>query len=244
MWLINKASHSEELGTVYASTNYLSLELEYSPRVIRTIIDVLVSDKVIDKVTTKLPTKFATKLIICDFDTYNTSARSSRQSSRQSSDKVRGRVKDTNAADKDVKEPNVKAQESVVIEEVVQKTQREVEFERFNLWVDKEVPLIRKMKEQLSIEQFSHLLDEVKIPKEVLALLIRELGNKEKYVKEHSSVNLTIQNWYRRDQQKQNYGFKTSNTVEAAKQRLTELLEKRAADNARKESGEDNVPLF
>jgi len=69
-------------------------------------------------------------------------------------------------------------------------------FERFNTWVDTEMPQIRKVKEQLTIDQFKLLLEN--FTPATIKDKVEHFGNTEKYWKgkdRRVSVFKTIKSW-------------------------------------------------
>lgn len=69
-------------------------------------------------------------------------------------------------------------------------------FERFNKWIDENASHVRKIKNQITFEEYCRLTE--KYNGEQIKAILLEMANYKDAPKKYVSVNLTFQNWARR----------------------------------------------
>ncbi len=74
---------------------------------------------------------------------------------------------------------------------------REEEFERFNKWIDQNTPNIRKIRNQITFEEYIRLTE--KYNGEQIRTILTRMGNYKDAPKKYVSVNLTLQNWMKKE---------------------------------------------
>lgn len=74
---------------------------------------------------------------------------------------------------------------------------REEEFERFNKWIDQNTPNIRKIRNQITFEEYIRLTG--KYNGEQIRTILTSIGNYKDAPKKYVSVNLTLQKWMKKE---------------------------------------------
>ena len=74
---------------------------------------------------------------------------------------------------------------------------REEEFERFNKWIDQNTPNIRKIRNQITFEEYIRLTE--KYNGEQIRTVLASMGNYKDAPKKYVSVNLTLQKWMKKE---------------------------------------------
>ena len=74
---------------------------------------------------------------------------------------------------------------------------REEEFERFNKWIDQNTPNIRKIRNQITFEEYIRLTE--KYNGEQIRTILTSMGNYKDAPKKYVSVNLTLQKWMKKE---------------------------------------------
>lgn len=74
---------------------------------------------------------------------------------------------------------------------------REEEFERFNKWIDQNTPNIRKIRNQITFEEYIRLTE--KYNGEQIRTILTSIGNYKDAPKKYVSVNLTLQKWMKKE---------------------------------------------
>ena len=142
-----------------------------------------------------------TLISICNYDDYqNTEPQTEPQTSRRQTTDEPQTEPQTDRNKNDKKEKNEKneknnKEEDIFISPEIKKLKEE--FEKFNNWLDKDTKFIRKIKTQMTEEQFMNLLK--KYNKEQIKKTVESLENKKDAPKKYTSVYLTVKNWLERD---------------------------------------------
>lgn len=76
-------------------------------------------------------------------------------------------------------------------EEVTAKSEIEEEFDRFNSWIDRDMPDVRKIKDQMTLEQWKKLRLELRFEKIEIATALENLYNWADFTKKRKSVYLS-----------------------------------------------------
>ena len=143
-----------------------------------------------------------TCLTVCNYDSYQDLQQTN---NKQTTDKQQANNKQitTNKNEKNEKndknEKNYK-EEDIIISDEIKKLKED--FERFNNWLDTETTFIRKIKTQMTEEQFIKLkkkYNSVQIMNTVL-----NLENYKEATKRYTSVYLTVKNWLDKDNNRLN----------------------------------------
>lgn len=74
-----------------------------------------------------------------------------------------------------------------------EKTEKEIEFDRFNKWIDENAPYIRRIKNQITVEEYCRLSD--KYNGSQMREILTAIANYKDAPKKYVSVNLTFQKW-------------------------------------------------
>ena len=164
-------------------------------RKVRTFFTLLENDAMI---CTKGMRK-TTCLTVCNYDSYQEQRQANdtqTTSKRQANDKQTT----TNKNDKNYKNEKNYKEEDIFISDEIKKLKED--FERFNNWLDTETTFIRKIKTQMTEEQFIKLkkkYNSVQIMNTVL-----NLENYKDATKRYTSVYLTVKNWLDKDNNRLN----------------------------------------
>lgn len=78
-----------------------------------------------------------------------------------------------------------------------EKTDKEKEFDRFNDWIDRTIPYLRKIRDQITFEEYCRIT-EMYNGKQIRKVLT-DLSNYKDAPKKYVSVNLTFQNWAKKE---------------------------------------------
>ena len=141
-----------------------------------------------------------TCLTVCNYDSYQDLQQTN---NKQTTDKQQANNKQitTNKNDKNYKnEKKEIKEEDIIISDEIKKLKEE--FERFNKWLDSETTFVRKIKTQMTEEQFIKLkkkYNSVQIMNTVLSL-----ENYKDAPKRYTSVYLTVKNWLDKDNNRLN----------------------------------------
>lgn len=76
-------------------------------------------------------------------------------------------------------------------------SEKEKEFLRFNEWVDKGIPYLRQIKNQITFDEYCRLTE--KYNGEQIRKVLTDLSNYKDAPKKYVSVNLTFQNWAKKE---------------------------------------------
>ena len=140
-----------------------------------------------------------TCLTVCNYDSYQDLQQTN---NKQTTDKQQANNKQitTNKNDKNYKNEKNYKEEDIIISDEIKKLKED--FERFNNWLDTETTFIRKIKTQMTEEQFIKLkkkYNSVQIMNTVL-----NLENYKDATKRYTSVYLTVKNWLDKDNNRLN----------------------------------------
>lgn len=135
-----------------------------------------------------------TLISICNYDDYqNTEPQTEPQTSRrQTTDEPQT---DRNKNDKKEKNEKNNKEEDIFISPEIKKLKED--FEKFNNWLDKETTFIRKIKKQMTEDQFMKLKN--KYNSQQIMQIILNLENYKDAPKKYTSVYLTVNNWLKKD---------------------------------------------
>lgn len=78
-----------------------------------------------------------------------------------------------------------------------EKSEKEKEFDRFNEWIDKNIPYLRKIKDQITFDEYKRLTE--KYNGEQIRKILTDMANYKKAPSQYSSVNLTFQKWAKKE---------------------------------------------
>lgn len=78
-----------------------------------------------------------------------------------------------------------------------EKGEKEKSFDRFNEWVDKSIPYLRRIKNQITFEEYCRLSE--KYNGDQIKKILTDLSNYKDASKKYVSVNLTFQNWAKKE---------------------------------------------
>ena len=164
-------------------------------RKVRTFFTLLENDAMI---CTKGMRK-TTCLTVCNYDSYQEQRQANdtqTTSKRQANDKQTT----TNKNDKNYKNEKNYKEEDIFISDEIKKLKED--FERFNNWLDTETTFIRKIKTQMTEEQFIKLKKKYN-PNQIKDTVLR-LENYKEATKRYTSVYLTVKNWLDKDNNRLN----------------------------------------
>ena len=135
-----------------------------------------------------------TCLTVCNYDSYQDLQQTN---NKQTTDKQQANNKQitTNKNDKNYKnEKNYKEEDIIISDETKIKNEA---FEKFNKWVDENATNVRRIKNQITEEQFMKLKE--KYNSQQIMQIILNLENYKDAPKRYTSVYLTVSNWLKRD---------------------------------------------
>jgi hypothetical protein len=100
---------------------------------------------------------------------------------------------ETNSYDNDIVIDTVIEEKEICVEKI--ETDLEKSFRAFNNYIDSTLPNIRKIKDQITLEQYEKLTTNNKYTKELIKEKLIALANKKDAPKSYNSVYLTLLNW-------------------------------------------------
>jgi hypothetical protein len=80
---------------------------------------------------------------------------------------------------------------------VSEKNSKEKEFDRFNEWIDKNIPYLRKIRDQITFDEYKRLTE--KYNGEQIRKILTDMANYKKSPSQYTSVNLTFQKWAKKE---------------------------------------------
>mgnify|MGYP000858726400 FL=1 len=80
---------------------------------------------------------------------------------------------------------------------ISEKSEKEKEFDRFNEWIDKNIPYLRKIRDQITLDEYKRLTE--KYNGEQIRKILTDMSNYKDSPKRYVSVNLTFQNWAKKE---------------------------------------------
>lgn len=184
-------------GQLLTSRRKLSTETGISERSIRTCLERLKSTS---EVTIKT-TNRNTVITVTKYDTYQSNEGDTDQLNDQQD--VQQTTSKRPATDQPSlknykKDKNIKEKESVREKENENETNpKKLEFDRFNDWVDEKIPYLRKIRDQITYEQYCSLTE--KYNGEQIRYILTALANYKDAPKKYVSVNLTFQKWAKKE---------------------------------------------
>lgn len=78
-----------------------------------------------------------------------------------------------------------------------EKSEKEKEFDRFNEWIDKNIPYLRKIRDQIAFDEYKRLTE--KYNGEQIRKILTDMANYKKAPTQYTSVNLTFQKWAKKE---------------------------------------------
>jgi hypothetical protein len=78
-----------------------------------------------------------------------------------------------------------------------EKSSKEKEFDRFNDWIDKNIPYLRKIKDQITFDEYKRLTE--KYNGEQIRKILTDMANYKKAPTQYTSVNITFQKWAKKE---------------------------------------------
>ena len=141
-----------------------------------------------------------TCLTVCNYDSYQDLRQAN---DKQTTDKRQANDKQTTTNKNEKNDKNEKKEikeEDIIISDEIKKLKED--FERFNNWLDTETTFIRKIKTQMTEEQFIKLKKKYNSAQIVNTVL--SLENYKDAPKRYTSVYLTVKNWLDRDNNRLN----------------------------------------
>lgn len=78
-----------------------------------------------------------------------------------------------------------------------EKSEKEKEFDRFNEWIDKNIPYLRKIRDQITLDEYKRLTE--KYNGEQIRKILTDMANYKKAPSQYTSVNLTFQKWAKKE---------------------------------------------
>jgi len=94
------------------------------------------------------------------------------------------------------KKSKVNTKEKEVHEEK-EKTPKEQEYDRFNAWIDKTIPYLRKIRDQITFDEYLRLTE--RYNGEQIRKILTDMANYKDAPKKYVSVNLTFQKWAKKE---------------------------------------------
>jgi len=162
----------------------------WTMRKTRTFFELLKNDSMID---TKGYRK-TTHLKVCNYDSYQ-EQRQANDTQTTSRRHTNDKQTTTNKNDKNYKNEKNYKEEDIFISPEIKKLKED--FEKFNNWLDSKTTFIRKIKTQMTEEQFMELKE--KYNSKQIIKTIESLENHKDAPKKYTSVYLTVKNWLERD---------------------------------------------
>ena len=188
--------HSElcRRGELITSISHLSDVLNLSTQNIRTIFRKLNGKELTIKTTNR-----NTHITICNYDSYQDNQNGNKTDEERienASRTHRERKAYTTKEREEKKELEERKEEDINIVSSETKIKNEA-FERFNKWLDSETTFVRKIKKQMTEEQFMKLKKTYNSTQIMNTIL--NLENYKDATKKYTSVYLTVNNWLKRD---------------------------------------------
>ena len=135
-----------------------------------------------------------TRITVCNYDSYQGDLHDS-QTIIQRSNNDSQTITHTNKNNKKEKNEKNNKEEDIFISPEIKKLKED--FEKFNNWLDTKTKFVRKIKTQMTEEEFMKLKE--KYNSKQIIKTIENLENKKDAPKKYTSVYLTVKNWLERD---------------------------------------------
>lgn len=120
------------------------------------------------------------------------------------------------------------------------KDEIEAEFSRFNEWVDKECPSIRKVQYQLTLENYKNIRLKLGYSKEEIVAAINNLHNWVDFPKKRRTINLSLQEELKK--QRQNGRNRSDNGIHRTRSEREQQLLLDVLNGIKKDSEDTFVP--
>lgn len=94
----------------------------------------------------------------------------------------------------EIDKKEIYSKESKTVEtEIIEKTENDLEYERFNKWIDENAPYVRKIKNQITQPEYFRLTEIYS--GEQIKEILSAISNYKDSPKKYTSVNLTLRKW-------------------------------------------------
>jgi len=161
-----------------------------SKSTVRSFFDLLKKDGMIATESVTV----TTRVTILNYDDYQTVAHAKKPQRKRKPNATQTQA-DPNNNDKN--DNNVKNEKNNTYASEEKKTDKEKEFDRFNEWIDKTIPYLRKIRDQITFEEYCRLTE--KYNGIQMRKVLTDLANYKDAPKKYVSVNLTFQNWAKKE---------------------------------------------
>ena len=129
-----------------------------------------------------------TRITILNYDDYQTLPHASRTQRKRKPNATQTQADPNNNDNNDNNDNNIGTSE---------KSEKEKEFDRFNEWIDKNIPYLRKIRHQVTFDEYKRLTE--KYNGEQIRKILTDIANYKKAPTQYTSVNLTFQKWAKKE---------------------------------------------
>lgn len=159
-----------------------------SKSTVRSFFDLLKNDSMLrtENITV------TTRITILNYDDYQTLPHATQTQRKRKPNATQTRSDPNNNDNNDNNDNNEK--KGIYASE---KNSKEKEFDRFNEWIDKNIPYLRKIKDQITFDEYKRLTE--KYNGEQIRRILTDMANYKKAPSQYTSVNLTFQKWAKKE---------------------------------------------
>ena len=100
------------------------------------------------------------------------------------------------------KNPNAPDNDNDNVLFIKQKSDIEIKYEKFNTWLKENTPSVLKMKEPISLKQFTKLYNDSYFTNEIVYEKLKAMHNKPSLTKTYTSAYSTLTNWVKKEYEK------------------------------------------
>jgi hypothetical protein len=129
-----------------------------------------------------------TRITILNYDDYQTLPHAKQTQRKRKPNATQTQADPNNNDNNDNNDNNIGTSE---------KSEKEKEFDRFNEWIDKNIPYLRKIRDQVTFDEYKRLTE--KYNGEQIRKILTDIANYKKAPTQYTSVNLTFQKWAKKE---------------------------------------------
>ena len=173
-------------GQLLYSLKTLSQRWNVSKTVVNNFLEMLRKQNMIETENETV----STRITICNYETYqrNENANETQTKRKRNANETQ---QSTTKEYKEIKELKNNIKKNIYDEKIVN------EFERFNSWIDSTIPDLRKIKKQITIDEYVRIRD--KFNGEQIRNMLTAIANYRDSDKKYLSVNLTFLKWAKKE---------------------------------------------
>ena len=163
-----------------------------SKSTVRNFFDLLKKDKMIDTENITV----TTRVTILNYEDYQKVEHAKKPQRKRKANATKTQGDPNNNDNNDNNDNNEKKGEDTCVREGVN-SKKKNEFTRFNDWIDKNIPYLRKIRDQITLEEYCRITE--RYNGDQIRKVLTDLANYKDAPKKYVSVNLTFYNWAKKE---------------------------------------------